>query len=88
MQLFYHVALHFFVIFPGLVNDLTGSYNLLLYIATGVALYVAVASIILAIFVYKAQSKSLESDRDEKTTLLSKHSNGYIDKKCLWLYNR
>ena len=88
MQLFYHVAFNFFVIFSGLVNDLTGNYDLLLYIATGVALYVAVASIILAVFVYKAQSNAKEYERDEDKPLLSKHSNGYIDRKCLWLYNR
>ena len=73
----------------GLVNDLTGSYDLLLYIATGVALYVSVVSIVLAIFVHKAQSKSKDSEqRDEDKPLLPKHSNGYIDKKCLRLYNR
>ena len=74
---------------PGLVNDLTGSYDLLLYIATWVALYVAVASIILAICVYRAQrtSRAAEYQPEEKNPLISKHVNGLEDKKCLSLYN-
>ena len=84
-------SLTLFLSFPGLIKDVTGSYDVMFFIAVGSSMYIAIATVVVVIIKkYTTSSKSYKSPQveyssiedsqadEEETSLSTKLLNGSV----------